>query len=119
MVTAAVTGQIGWGLDTGDQIWYGQQVVALAENEAIQQAGLANDDIDKFGQVFDRHLRRVVGERAKANDTLVRRFFGEDPEFKEVFTRVARRQAYDLIRRPARREAEQRLRQRGTEPTEA
>ncbi|SNR66411.1 type I restriction endonuclease subunit R [Actinomadura mexicana] len=117
-VIAEINDRFGWGLDTGDQIWYGQQVVALAENHAIQQAGLANDDIDKFGQVFDRHLRRVVGERAKANDTLVRRFFGEDPEFKEVFTHVARKQAYDLIRRPARREAEQRLRRRGNEPTE-
>ncbi|MFG1864796.1 type I restriction endonuclease subunit R [Microbispora bryophytorum] len=110
-VIAEINDRHGWNLDTGDQIWFGQQVVALAENEAIQQAGLVLDDLDKFGQVFDKHLRRVVGERAEANDTLVKRFFGEDPEFKEVFTQVARKQAYDLIRRPARREAERRLRQ--------
>jgi type I restriction enzyme R subunit len=102
-------------LKTQDDVW----VLDFANDaESIQKAGLANDDIDNFGQVFDRHLRRVVGERAKANDTLVRRFFGEDPEFKEVFTHVARKQAYDLIRRPARREAEERLRRRGNEPTE-
>jgi type I restriction enzyme R subunit len=112
-VISEINDRHGWNLDTGDQIWFGQQVVALAENEAIQQAGLVLDDLDKFGQVFDKHLRRVVGERATANDTLVKRFFGEDPEFKEVFTQVARKQAYDLIRRPARREAERRLRRRG------
>ncbi|GAA2870696.1 DEAD/DEAH box helicase family protein [Streptosporangium fragile] len=112
-VIAEINERYGWDLDTGDQIWFGQQVVALAENEAIQQAGLVLDDLDKFGQVFDKHLRRVVGERAEANDTLVKRFFGEDPEFKEVFTQVARKQAYDLIRRPARRETERRLRRTG------
>ncbi|MCG5220600.1 DEAD/DEAH box helicase family protein [Streptosporangium soli] len=112
-VIAEMNEKFGWNLDTGDQIWFGQQVIALAENEAIQQAGLVLDDLDKFGQVFDKHLRRVVGERAEANDTLVKRFFGEDPGFKEVFTQVARKQAYDLIRRPVRREAERRLRRTG------
>ncbi|WP_347589686.1 DEAD/DEAH box helicase family protein [Acrocarpospora sp. B8E8] len=111
-VIEEINGRYGWDLNTGDRIWAGQVIVELAEDPVIQRAGLANDDIDKFGQVFDKHLRRVVGERAEANDTLVKRFFGEDPEFKEVFSHVARMQAYELIRRPARREAERRLRKK-------
>ena len=87
-------------------MWAVQQVVAIAEDPVVAQAGLVND-IDKFGQVFDEHLERVVVDRAEANDTLVKRFF-DDQAFHEVFTHVARRHAYELIRRPARREAQRR-----------
>ncbi len=110
-VIAEVNDQYGLDLGTADQVLYGQMIVAAAEDPVVAQAGLAND-LDKFGQVFDRHLERVVIERAEANETLVRRFF-DDAAFHEVFTQVARKQSYDLIRRPARREAERRLRQTG------
>jgi type I restriction enzyme, R subunit len=105
-VIADLNHRYGLDLGTSDQIWAVQQVVAIAEDPAVAQAGLVND-IDKFGQVFDEHLERVVVDRAEANDTLVKRFF-DDPAFHEAFTHVARRHAYELIRRPARREAQQR-----------
>ena len=106
-VIAEVNEQYGLDLGTADQVLYGQMIVAAAEDPVVAQAGLAND-LDKFGQVFDRHLERVVIERAEANETLVKRFF-DDAAFHEVFTQVARKHAFDLIRRPARREAERRL----------
>ena len=105
-VIADLNNRYGLDLGTADQVWAVQQVVAIAENPAVAQAGLIND-IDKFGQVFDEHLERVVVDRAEANDTLVKRFF-DDQAFHEAFTHVARRHAYELIRRPARREAQQR-----------
>jgi type I restriction enzyme R subunit len=101
--------QYGLDLGTADQVLWGQMIVAAAEDLTVAQAGLAND-LEKFGQVFDEHLERIVGERAEANESLVKRFF-DDPAFHEVFTQVARKQSYELIRRPARREAERRLRQ--------
>ncbi|HET8659710.1 MAG TPA: type I restriction endonuclease [Micromonosporaceae bacterium] len=106
-VIAELNDLYGLGLGTGDQVWVGQQIVALAEDPAVAQAGLVNN-LNEFGQVFDRRLEGVVIERAEANDTLVKRFF-DDAAFHEAFTQVARRQAYDLIRRPARRETERRL----------
>ena len=105
-VISDLNNRYGLDLGTADQVWAVQQVVAIAEDPAVAQAGLVND-IDKFGQVFDEHLERVVVDRAEANDTLVRRFF-DDQGFHEAFTHVARRHAYELIRRPARREAQQR-----------
>ena len=105
-VIADLNNRYGLDLGTADQVWAVQQVVAIAEDPVVAQAGLVND-IDKFGQVFDEHLERVVVDRAEANDTLVKRFF-DDQAFHEAFTHVARRHAYELIRRPARREAQQR-----------
>lgn len=105
-VIADLNDRYGLDLGTADQVWAVQQVAAIAEDPVVAQAGLVND-IDKFGQVFDRHLERVVIDRAEANDTLVKRFF-DDEAFHEAFTHVARKHAYELIRRPARREAARR-----------
>jgi type I restriction enzyme, R subunit len=105
-VIADLNDRYGLDLGTADQVWAVQQVTAIAEDPVVAQAGLVND-IDKFGQVFDQHLERVVVDRAEANDTLVKRFF-DDKAFHEAFTHVARKHAYELIRRPARREAERR-----------
>jgi len=106
-VIADLNQLFGLDLGTSDQIWAGQQIVAAAENPGIAQAGLVND-FDKFGQVFDDHWEQVVIDRAESNGDLFRRFF-DDKVFKEAFTQVARKQAYDLIHRPARRATERRL----------
>ena len=104
-VIADLNDRYGLDLGTADQVWAVQQVVAIAEDPVVAQAGLVND-IDKFGQVFDQHLERVVVDRADANDTLVKRFF-DDQAFLDAFTHVARRHAYELIRpRPAARHSE-------------
>jgi type I restriction enzyme R subunit len=106
-VIADLNQEYGLNLGTSDQIWLGQQIVASAEDSTIAQAGLVND-FDKFGQVFDEHWEKVVIERAEGNSALFQRFF-DDGTFKKAFTDVARKQAYDLIRRPTRRETAQRL----------
>ena len=113
-VIADLNNRYGLNLGTADQVWAVQQVVAIAEDPVVAQAGLVND-IDKFGQVFDEHLERVVVDRAEANDTLVKRFF-DDQAFHDAFTHVARRHAYELIRLPARREAQQRTTGTGPGP---
>jgi type I restriction enzyme, R subunit len=116
-IIAELSEEHGFGLNTADQIWYGQQIVALAEDPQLAQVGLMNDE-DKFGQVFDKRLEQVVIGRAEANDTLVKRFFDEEA-FHSVFVQVARRQAYSLIRSPARRETAERLRAIGQDTSEA
>ncbi len=106
-VIADLNQAYGLDLGTADQVWVGQQIVASAEDATVAQAGLVND-FDKFGQVFDEHWEKVVIERSEANNTLFERFF-DDGAFRKAFTDVARQQAYDLIRRPARREVARRL----------
>ena len=113
-VIADLNNRYGLDLGTADQVWAVQQVVAIAEDPVVAQAGLVND-IDKFGQVFDDHLERVVVDRAEANDTLVKRFF-DDQAFHDAFTHIARRHAYELIRLPARREAQHRTTGTGQGP---
>ncbi|MGN9895021.1 type I restriction endonuclease subunit R [Micromonospora sp. L31] len=102
-VIAELNELYGLGLSTSDQILAGQLIVAAAEDPVLTRAGKAND-LDKYQQVHDKNLDRIVIEQAEENEQFVRRFF-DDPTFRDVFTEVARRQSYALIRRPTRRDA--------------
>lgn len=105
-VIAELNQLYGLGLSTGDQILAGQLIVAAADDPVLARAGKAND-LDKYQQVHDKNLDRIVIEQAEENEQFVRRFF-DDPTFRDVFTEVARRQSYALIRRPTRRDAPRR-----------
>jgi type I restriction enzyme R subunit len=50
-------------------------------------------------------MDRIVIDQAASNDALLVRYF-DDANVNRLFKQVATQQAYNLIRRPARREAE-------------
>lgn len=75
---------------------------AMAES-TVRAAAWAND-LDQFAHVFDDVFDDVfenkVYDRIEGNTTFLKRF-ADDPEFQSELTRLARRQAYDMIRKSA------------------
>lgn len=53
-------------------------------------------------------MDRIVIDQAASSDALLVRYFG-DANINRLFKQVATQQAYNLIRRPARRETERRV----------
>ncbi|MFF6905968.1 type I restriction endonuclease subunit R [Streptomyces sp. NPDC012389] len=105
-VIESVNDEYGIGLSTTDQIFVGQLVVAVAEDPELKRIGLHNDQ-ETFGREVDRDMDRIVIDQAASNDALLVRYY-DDPLVNKLFKQVATQQAYGLIRRPARREAERR-----------
>lgn len=105
-VIESVNDEYGIGLSTTDQILLGQLVVAVAEDPDLKAIGLHNDE-ETFRREVERDMDRVVIEQAQSNDALLVRYY-DDPLVNKLFKQVATQQAYGLIRRPARREAERR-----------
>lgn len=60
-----------------------------------------------FEREVEKDADRIMIDRAASNDALLVRYF-EDERVNRLFKQVAKRQAYDMIRRPVRREAERR-----------
>jgi type I restriction enzyme R subunit len=108
--------RFGTDLSTSDQILIAQQIISLAEDEDMQ-AVAQNNGIDKFGQVADPELDKIVARNHDRNTAFVGRYF-DDPEFRAVVKDEARRRAYNLILSPARTEALRRLREQVSGDTE-
>lgn len=70
-----------------------------AEDPKVQAAAFANDE-ESFGHVFDDVFEGKVIERVEDNTKFLQRF-ADDAAFKEDFTKLARRRAYEMIRRSA------------------
>jgi type I restriction enzyme R subunit len=105
-VIESVNDEYGVGLSTTDQILLGQLVVAVSEDPDLKRIGLHNDE-ETFRREVDRDMDRIVIDQAQSNDALLVRYY-DDPLVNKIFKQVATQQAYGLIRRPARREAERR-----------
>ncbi|WP_405487938.1 type I restriction endonuclease subunit R [Streptomyces sp. NBC_00096] len=105
-VIESVNDEYGIGLSTTDQILLGQLVVAVAEDPELKAIGMHNDE-ETFRREVERDMDRVVIEQAQSNDALLVRYY-DDPLVNKLFKQVATQQAYGLIRRPVRREAERR-----------
>ena len=105
-VIESVNDEYGIGLSTTDQILLGQLVVAVSEDPDLKRIGLHNDE-ETFRREVDRDMDRIVIDQAQSNDALLVRYY-DDPLVNKIFKQVATQQAYGLIRRPARREAERR-----------
>ncbi|MFG2430269.1 type I restriction endonuclease subunit R [Streptomyces sp. NPDC048590] len=105
-VIESVNEEYGIGLSTTDQILLGQLVVAVSEDPDLKRIGLHNDE-ETFRREVDRDMDRIVIDQAQSNDALLVRYY-DDPLVNKLFKQVATQQAYGLIRRPARREAERR-----------
>jgi type I restriction enzyme R subunit len=100
--------RFGLGLSTSDRILVMQQVNSLAEDKAMQQVALSNDEA-RFGQVADDRLDDIVAENAERNTEFMKLYF-DNLEFQKAIKEAARRRAYQIILDPARDEALARLR---------
>ncbi|MEU8777186.1 DEAD/DEAH box helicase family protein [Streptomyces sp. NPDC048606] len=105
-VIESVNDEYGIGLSTTDQILLGQLVVAVSEDPDLKRIGMHNDE-ETFRREVDKDMDRIVIDQAKSNDALLVRYY-DDPLINKIFKQVATQQAYGLIRRPVRREAERR-----------
>lgn len=68
-----------------------------AEDPKVRAAAFANDE-ENFGHVFDDVFQDRVYERVEDNTTFLLRF-ADDVLFKAELTKLARRRAYEMIRR--------------------
>ncbi|GGV15741.1 type I restriction endonuclease subunit R [Actinomadura cremea] len=98
--------EYGANLSTADQILLGQFTVAVAEDPQMQAVAL-NNDRETFERELDKDADRIMIDQAASNEALLVRYFDEE-NVNRLFKEVAKRQAYQMIRRPVRREAERR-----------
>ncbi|WP_395108855.1 type I restriction endonuclease subunit R [Actinomadura sp. SCN-SB] len=98
--------EYGAGLSTAEKITVGQFVVKVAEDPELAAVALNNDQ-ETFGREVDKDADRIMIDLVEDNQQTAFRYFGEEP-VNRLFKEVAKRQAYEMIRRPARREAERR-----------
>jgi Type I site-specific restriction-modification system, R (restriction) subunit and related helicases len=108
-VIAELNERFGLDLGTSDQIIVAQHIVSIAENP-LMQAVAAAEDLERFGQVADPMLDRLVAELHDANERYAGRYF-DNPEFQTAVRQIVRRRAYDIILSPARDEALRRLKE--------
>lgn len=101
-----VNEEYGTNISTGDKIFAGQFTVAVAEDPQLTAIAL-NNPREVFEREVEKDADRILIEQAGANDALVRRYF-EEEDVNRLFKQIAKRHAYDMIRRPVRREAERR-----------
>ncbi|MFJ2743439.1 type I restriction endonuclease subunit R [Streptomyces sp. NPDC087440] len=122
-VIQSINDELGAELSTADQILLGQLVVTIAENTDMQEVALAQDEAT-YGRELAKDMDGFVIKQAQSNDALMVRYFDDD-KVNRLFRRVATAQSYNLIRRPARREADRQataeraaeLKNRGSGPT--
>ncbi|MDQ0765252.1 type I restriction endonuclease subunit R [Streptomyces canus] len=103
-VIESINDELGADLSTADQILLGQLVVTIAENTDMQEVALAQDEVT-YGRELAKDMDDFVIKQAQSNDALMVRYF-DDEKVNRLFRRVATAQSYNLIRRPARREAD-------------
>ena len=72
-------------------------------DESVRDAGEANT-IDNFAHIFDRKLEEIVIGRMDRNSDQVVRFL-DNPEVRELVTRLMRNQVYIRIQQDARSRA--------------
>jgi type I restriction enzyme R subunit len=89
--------RFGIGLGEGDKVWLEQQIVAAAEDGAMQAAALVNDE-ENFGVVFEKRIEDVILSRHDDNGKLMQRYLDDD-NLRFRMHQFARRQAYQMIRR--------------------
>jgi type I restriction enzyme R subunit len=89
--------RFGMGLGEADKVWFEQQVVALAEDGAVEAAALVNDE-SNFGVVCEKRIEDVILSRHDDNGKLMQRYLDDDT-LRSHMNQFARSQAYRLIRR--------------------
>ncbi|REE95974.1 type I restriction endonuclease subunit R [Thermomonospora umbrina] len=102
-----VNDEYGANLSSADKIALGQFVVTVAEDPELARIAL-NNPRDVFEREVEKDADRIMVKQSDQNRDLLVRYF-EDEQVNRLFKQVAKRQAYDMIRRPVRREAERRV----------
>ncbi|WAL67689.1 DEAD/DEAH box helicase family protein [Amycolatopsis cynarae] len=92
---AELNERFGSNLGEGD-IVQGSAEAAMAEPQ-VRAAAFANDE-ENFGHVFDEVFEDKLYERIE-NDTKAVQKFADDPEFNSALKSIARRYAYESLRR--------------------
>ena len=82
-----------------DELFWDQVRADATADESVRNAGEANT-IDNFAHIFDRKLEELVIGRMDRNSGQVVRFL-DNPEIREVVTRLMRNQVYSSIRSEA------------------
>jgi type I restriction enzyme, R subunit len=93
----AFNDKFGIGLGEADKVWVEQQIVALAEDGALEAAAMVNDE-SNFGVVCDKRIEDVILSRHDDNGKLMQRYLDDD-SLRSQLNQFARRQAYQMIRR--------------------
>lgn len=92
---AELNERFGSNLGEGD-IVRGSAEAAMAEPQ-VRAAAFANDE-ENFGHVFDEVFEDKLYERIE-NDTKAVQLYADDPEFNSELRSIARRYAYESLRR--------------------
>ncbi len=88
--------RFGTEFTSSDELFWEQVRADATADESVRNAGEANT-IDNFAHVFDRKLEELVIGRMDRNSDQVVRFL-DNPEIREVVTRLMRNQVYSSIR---------------------
>lgn len=67
------------------------------EDPKVRAAAVVNDE-ENFGLVYDKKFEENMMDHVSTIDTLGKRYFGADREFKSNLDRSARRAAWRMIR---------------------
>jgi type I restriction enzyme R subunit len=87
--------RFGTEFTSSDELFWEQVRADATADESVRNAGEANT-IDNFAHVFDRKLEELVIGRMDRNSDQVVRFL-DNPEIREVITRLMRNQVYSSI----------------------
>ncbi|RFS84829.1 type I restriction endonuclease subunit R [Actinomadura spongiicola] len=101
-----INDEYGASLSSADKIIVGQFALAIAEDPQLAAIAL-NNSREVFEREVDKDADRIMIDQAASNDELLVRYF-DDENVNRLFKQVAKEQAYAMIRRPVRREAERR-----------
>jgi len=91
--------RFGTEFTSSDELFWDQVRADATADESVRNAGEANT-IDNFAHIFDRKLEELVIGRMDRNSGQVVRFL-DNPEIREVVTRLMRNQVYSSIRNEA------------------
>ena len=94
-VADVINQRFGTDFTPNDELFWDQVREDATADETIRGAGEANTR-DNFAYVFDRKLEELVMNRMDRNSGQAVRFL-DNPEMKELITRLIRDQVYDRI----------------------
>ena len=95
--------RFGTEFTVADELFWDQVRADATADESVRDAGEANT-IDNFAHIFDRKLEEIVIGRMDRNSDQVVRFL-DNPEVRELVTRLMRNQVYTRIQQDAKSRA--------------
>jgi type I restriction enzyme, R subunit len=95
--------RFGTEFTSSDELFWEQVRADAAADESVRNAGEVNT-IDNFAHIFDRKLEELVIGRMDRNSDQVIRFL-DNPEIREIVTRLMRNQVYSTIKNESSRGA--------------